>query len=567
MYRFLIFLLFLFCSGSSSGQLFPSEVFPRNIFRNPLSIPIKLAANFGELRSNHYHMGLDIRTEHRENLPVYAAAEGYIYRIKIEPFGFGQAIYIRHAGGFITLYAHLNAFFPALAAWIKQKQYEMERWDLALDPPAGLFKVKKGELIAYSGNMGGSQGPHLHFEIRSFPEDINLNPLLFGLPVIDDIPPVIRSLSLYDRNRSFYEQQPFFIPVKGKSGRYTIARPELICKTPNPGFGIVGFDTQSGSNNPNGIYEGDIYDNGKEISGFQMNHISYNETNGINAHIDYPTHARGGPYYQLLFKMPGYKHSIYRESVPGGIIHLEDGQPHLIRLEIKDANGNISKLEFKARYQPDSGSHAEGSGKMFYPGMVDGLETNSAAFYLGENCLYDSLHLIEHESTGLGSDLVSDLHQFGNSSIPLADTITVRLKLNKLVDRKQKVLMRWSDKDDFEVKKPAWLDEWATANFRSFGTFSLVLDTVPPTIRIPGVMENTDLHRSSRIEVIVQDNYKKIKYFRATLDGNWLLFSNDKAKAYVYHFDEHCPPGKHELKIFAEDEAGNDNSLILHFTR
>src|SRR5664279_3746702 len=244
MYRFLVFFVFCIYSFPASGQLFPSEDYPGNIFRDPLNIPIRLAANFGELRANHYHMGLDIRTEHRENLPVYAAADGYIYRIKIEPFGFGQAIYILHPEGYLTLYAHLNAFYPALAAWVKQKQYEKERWDLTLDPPAGLFNVKKGQQIANSGNMGGSQGPHLHFEIRTFPNDVNLNPLLFGLPVKDDTPPVIRSLSVYDRNRSFYEQQPFFIPVREKSGRYAISLPELICKTPNPGFGVNGFDTQ-----------------------------------------------------------------------------------------------------------------------------------------------------------------------------------------------------------------------------------------------------------------------------------------------------------------------------------
>ncbi len=567
MFRYLIIFLFFLSARPASGQLFPSEDYPRNMFRNPLNIPISLAANFGELRANHYHMGLDIRTEHRENLPVYAAADGYIYRIKIEPFGFGQAIYIRHAGGYLTLYAHLNAFYPALDAWVKQKQYEKERWDLTLDPPAGLFNVKKGDLIAYSGNMGGSQGPHLHFEIRSFPDDINLNPLLFGLPVKDDTPPVIRSLSIYDRNRSFYEQQPFFVPVKGKSGHYSLSVPELVCNTPNPGFGIVGFDTQTGSNNPNGIYEGIMYDNGIAVSGFQMNRISYNETLGINAHIDYPTHAHGGPYYQLLFKMPGYNHSIYLEPIHGGMIHLEDGQHHVFRIEIRDAKGNSSTLEFMARYQADSRLRTSFTGKMFYPGMVDGLEMPAAAFYLGERCLYDSLHLSEQDSVGSEKDLVSDLHLFGNSGIPLADTMIVRIKPNKLLELKQKLLMRWSEGDDFEVKKPVWLGDWATASFRNFGTFSLVLDNVSPTIRVPGVIENANLHRSSRIAVLIQDNYKKIKNFRATLDGNWLLFSNDKAKAFIYHFDEHCPAGKHELKIFAEDEAGNAGSLTLHFVR
>ena len=221
MFRQLFNFLFIISGLNASGQFFPSANYPRNIFRNPLDIPISLAANFGELRANHYHMGLDIRTEHRENLPVFAAADGYVYRIKIEPFGFGQAIYIRHAGGYLTLYAHLNAFYPALAAWVKQKQYERQCWDISLDPPAGLFTVKKGDLIAYSGNMGGSQGPHLHFEIRTDPGDLNLNPLLFGLPVHDDTPPVFRSLSVYDRNRSFYEQSPFLTPVRGRAVSYT----------------------------------------------------------------------------------------------------------------------------------------------------------------------------------------------------------------------------------------------------------------------------------------------------------------------------------------------------------
>ena len=161
-------------------------------------------------------MGLDIRTAHRENLPVYAAADGYILRVKIEPFGFGQAIYIRHPDGYVSLYAHLNAFYPALDAYVKQKQYELERWDVSLDLPPGILTVKKGELIAYSGNMGGSQGPHLHFEIRTFPDDVNLNPMLFGLPVKDNVPPVFRSLSVYDRNMSFYEQTPALSRFKSR---------------------------------------------------------------------------------------------------------------------------------------------------------------------------------------------------------------------------------------------------------------------------------------------------------------------------------------------------------------
>jgi hypothetical protein len=562
-----LFFFFFFYSCIVSGQLFQPATYPQGIFRNPLDIPIRLAANFGELRENHYHMGLDIRTEHRENLPVFAAADGYVFRIKIEPFGFGQAIYIRHPNGYVSLYAHLNAFYPALADYIKQKQYELERWDIALDLPAGLLTVKKGQLIAYSGNMGGSQGPHLHFEIRTYPEDVNLNPMLFGLPVEDNVPPVIRSLSVYDRNRSFYEQVPSFVPAKREASKYGIGLPELIVRTPNPGFGISGFDTQSGSNNPNGIFQGIIYDNGEAVSGFQMNRISYNDTRGINAHIDYPTRARGGPYYQLLFRMPGYNHSIYKESLPGGYLHLEDGKPHQIRIELRDAYGNVSTLEFKARYVPAEKTDVMITGKTFYPGMIDGIESSGAAFYLGEKCLYDSLHIAYGEMPDNGKDVVSALYHFGNTRVPLADTMTARIKLPKTVTAKQHVLMQWIDGIDYEVKKPEWMGDWATATFRSFGNFRLVLDTEPPLISVPGITENANLQKSSRIAVVVRDNYRKIKNFRATLDGKWLLFTNDKAKTFIYHFDEHCKAGKHELKIYAEDEAGNSTVEVVHFVR
>src|SRR6476660_4530559 len=154
-----------------------AQPYPQGYFRSPLNIPMQLVANFGELRANHWHMGLDIRTQQKQNLPVYAAAEGYISRVKIEPGGFGRAIYINHPNGYTTLYAHLNNFFPALERYVKEKQYSTESWSIYLEIPPDLFPVKKGTFIAYSGTTGGSQAPHLHFEIRKTDVDVNLNPL------------------------------------------------------------------------------------------------------------------------------------------------------------------------------------------------------------------------------------------------------------------------------------------------------------------------------------------------------------------------------------------------------
>ncbi len=164
--RYLVLAAWLCCTFQGFSQFFsPAEV-PRGYFRDPLAVPMSLAANFGELRPNHYHMGLDIRTQHRENLPVFAAADGYVARVSVEPAGFGQAIYICHPNGYTTVYGHLNQFFPALAAYVRDQQYRRQSWAVSLTLPPNQFRVKKGDFIAYSGNTGGSQGPHLHFEIR-----------------------------------------------------------------------------------------------------------------------------------------------------------------------------------------------------------------------------------------------------------------------------------------------------------------------------------------------------------------------------------------------------------------
>src|ERR1700743_1756400 len=232
--RYLFSAALVLCSLYGNCQLSATADYPRNYFRDPLATPLSPAPNFGELRPNHYHMGLDIRTQHRENLPVFAAADGYIARVEIEPGGFGQAIYIHHPNGYTTVYGHLNQFFPALAAYVQDEQYRRQSWQIDLSIPPARFTVKKGDFIAYSGNTGGSQGPHLHFEIRRTPGDINLNPLLFGLPVPDNTSPKIARLAWYDRNQGIYEQSPVLEPLPLSS---------LTVPTTRISFAISALDT------------------------------------------------------------------------------------------------------------------------------------------------------------------------------------------------------------------------------------------------------------------------------------------------------------------------------------
>ncbi len=231
-----VVLLFIF----SSSQVLKSPVvnravhvvkdYPKGYFRNPLNIPIQLAANFGELRNNHFHMGFDIRTNQRENLPVFAAADGYVSKIKIERFGFGRAIYITHPNGYTTLYAHLNKFFTGLEDFVTEQQYTEEKWEQEIELSPTQFAVKKGQLIAYSGNTGGSQGPHLHFEIRDTETGNNLNPWLFDMGLTDNIKPFIYRLYYYDRRYSTYSSGPNAIAIKGGNGILFFAGDRGFCR-------------------------------------------------------------------------------------------------------------------------------------------------------------------------------------------------------------------------------------------------------------------------------------------------------------------------------------------------
>lgn len=268
------------------AQSIPVKDYPQGYFRNPLNIPIVLAGNFGELRPNHFHSGMDIKTEQRENLPVHAAADGYVSRIGVSHTGFGNVLYITHPNGYTTVYAHLNAFFPALQQYVKKQQYQAESWASDLEIPAGMFPVKKGDFVAWSGNTGGSAGPHLHFEIRNTQTEKPLNPLLFGFDIADTHAPDVSRIAVYDREKSIYEQQPVTMAVKKAGGEYVTAQPVIRVNAKKVSLGLNAIDRMN-TGNIYGIYEVTLYQNNQPDIDFQLDNIGYDETRYLNAHIDY----------------------------------------------------------------------------------------------------------------------------------------------------------------------------------------------------------------------------------------------------------------------------------------
>lgn len=566
-----VFFLFVFLKVSVSiAQNHSQQRYPHGYFINPLAIPASLAGNFGELRPNHYHMGLDFKTNRVENLPVRAAAGGYVARIKIEPFGFGRAIYINHPNGLTTVYAHLNAFFPKLEAYVKEQQYQQQSWSVYLDVPRDLFPVKQGEIIAHSGNTGGSQGPHLHFEIRNTSTDTNLNPMLFGFPIKDNVPPVIQRLAVYDRNKSTYEQTPRMVAVKKTANGYVSEPTVITVSSDKVSFAVGSYDSQSASPNHNGIFQGILYDNGSEVIRFTMDTISYDATRYLNAHIDYKTKVNGGPYLQHLSELPGYVNSIYHRRQGNGVITLSEDKAQPIRIETKDAAGNTAQLNFKVQYKPSPIKQRPASGKMYYPFMINiGEGSEDCEFFIGEKGLYDSVRIVYRKTASSLPNVVSAVHTIGEPYIPLQEGMVVRIKPNRVLtpEKMKNVLIQRFAGTKKEVKRAEWQNGWAVAKFNSFGSYQLVLDETAPEIVLIGFKNGQDMRKATRLMFTVKDNMESIKMVRAELDGKWLCFTNDKGRNFIYRFDEKCPPGQHRLKITAEDEAGNVETQEYSFTR
>lgn len=547
---------------ASFAQLFPKKNYSQNYFQWPVGTAPGIVANFGELRPNHYHMGLDCRTESRVNLPVLSAADGYVSKINIDPTGFGRALYISHPNGMTTLYAHLNDFNPEIENYIQEQQYKLKQWRVQIEVPANLLKVEKGEFIARSGNTGGSQGPHLHFEVRDTKSDKVLNPLLMGFPIEDNIAPVILKLAVYDRRYSTYEQTPKIYALKKVNGVYQPLGGKIKVNTDKVSFAISAFDKYTGSTNQNGIYSAILFNNDKAITGFEMDSISYDETRFLNAHIDHKTRNNGGPFLQHLSPLPGYQDGIYKTAKgENGIIYLSDNNVHDIKIEVADAQNNSSILKFDLVKETVSEKKIV-AGLVFEPNTINIFENNKVSFYMKDSAIYDYFHFKFREAP----NALGTAYYLQDDEVPVQQYYPIKIKGSFNIEDTGKIEMKMISHGRTKFKKAVYKNGWYESSFRDFGVFQLILDKTPPVVTpLWGFRDGADVSKMNKIAFSAIDNTQEIVDFTGLLDGQWLLFSNDKGKTFIYNFDKYCTPGEHSLELIVKDVVGNTTRKIYRF--
>ncbi len=566
--RYIGYLLLLLTIPIAAGG--QAKDYPKDYFRNPLDIPIVLAGNFGECRPNHFHSGLDIKTNSKENYKVYAAAEGYVSRIRMDKGGFGHALYVTHPNGFTTVYAHLNDFAPAIQRYLKQKQYELKSWSVDLRPDSNALPVKKGQQIAWSGNTGGSAGPHLHFEIRDTETEHPVNPQLFGFEISDTRSPVPLQLSLYDLNQSIYEQQPKVLSYSGSGNSYTAPATEV--STYKLGIGVHVNDFMNGSTNTLNFYTARWFKDDSLQGMIRLEDISYDLTRYLHAYVDYKLRKQTNNWFQLLFMLPGNKLDVVYPQLneTKGVITLEEGKTHRIRIELSDAPGNKTTIAFEVK--GGTGKKSSSCDNLFQPGKFHTVEHPNLRFTLSDQDLYDAICFSFDSVTDVKS--LSNRYKIHQPTVPVHGYFDLHLKPNKLVpfNLRDKVVLMFTEGKAESGKAASFDNGWYKASVRNFGTYWLVTDTIAPTIT-PQQPQGADLTKAKTITFTVKENLTSVASFNAELLLNggenqvqWLAFE-PRGDRFFYTFDEHCPPGDHRLQVTVADENGNKYSLIYRFRR
>ena len=531
-------------------------------FRSPLDIPLVLSGSFGELRTNHFHSGIDIKTNGEIGKRIYAVADGYISRIKVSPVGYGNAIYITHPNGFTSVYGHLDRYAGEIADFVKKLQYEKESFEIEIYPDSQQLRVKKGQVIAFSGNTGGSGGPHLHFEIRETASEKPVNPLLFGFDIKDDIPPIVTQVAFYDlQNRR--EILKRYKLIKKSNTYYLSGADTVVLNTAAAGIGIGTYDLLNGASNHNGIFTIKMESEGRQIFQLDFEKFAFNESRSINALIEYPDRR-----LQRLFLLPGNRFSGYRNVVGSGILELTE-KPQHITITVTDAYMNISKVSFYLKKGIATETSAERPGKKMDFDKPHTFETQNYRIQIPAHAFYEQVYYDIQTLPGKGWGY-SDVVKINGTDVPLHTPMEIAIKPLDLPDRLREnavIVRQENGRKIFEGN--IWENGFLKAKSSTFnGIYYISADTIAPKINPVNITQGSNLTRSSNIRVRISDELSGIRSYRATIDNKWILMEYDaKNNLLAYDFDKTIEPGEHLFVLLVTDNAGNQSIIQVKFIR
>lgn len=553
-----LFILFLFSSLHAYSQQY--------IY--PLNIKLQLSSNFGELRNNHFHSGIDLKTDGVVNKPVFAIDNGYVSRINVSAGGYGLALYIDHPTGQTSVYGHLNSFSPKIAAYATQKQYENENFDIDVYLKPGEIPVKKGEQVALSGNTGSSGGPHVHFEIRDTKTQDPIDALDFYANTIpDNQKPDIRGIAFYPVTGKGVvngTNNPIRLTISKNKAGVPLALNSTISAWGRIGLGVKAYDKMNGQGNIYGVKFVRLYKDEELVFSSAMDRFPFAKTRMLNTFTDFEDWRDRRSFYMKSFIDPGNTLPVY-ETKNNGYIDINEEREYRMRYELEDQRGNTLTYSFIIQGKPQ-------------PVPQKDTCTNYMAWNM-HNSFVDYDFLMDIPAGNLYSDFCfshkrnsspafySDIHQVNNAPVALdkRGTIWIKLKADSLENRANYGIVEIGSRGSDWIGG-AYKNGGLEVAIRELGgRYAIDIDTIAPKITAQTPEKWVS---DKRIRVRVTDDKSGIRSFRGEIDGRYVLFTNDvKSSYYIYDFDDRIARGQnHELVFTATDGAGNSTEYRYSFT-
>ncbi len=546
-----------FCVLTLEAQMYEEPITP------PLKIPIALSGTFAELRSSHFHAGLDIKTQGRQGLSVYGVWEGYISRILVSTSGYGKALYVTHPNGLVSVYAHLKKFAPKIEAYVKKLQYEKESFTLQKFPKGDEIKIEQGELIGFSGNTGGSFGPHLHFELREADSQRPVNPLLHGIKVEDQIKPQLRKLFMFAKtDDDSLQMVKEFVLNKLNDSLYVT---HLIKAGGQLGFGLQLFDRQDRSWNKNGIYKIRLRVNGQDFFDYRFDDFSFQDSKAISQLIDYKTYMDEGTRIQKVFD-PLFEDLSFIKQTTNGILNAAPGKSYQLVFEVSDFQGNTSYIETYlegieteiATTDTNTNDRSLIVPEKDYLFDFEGIEV-----YFPKKSLYRP-HLLK--INGKKDTLFLDRNR-----LPLRTALELQFPAATQDSREQKqsfiALLNKKNKPSYVYtyyKEGSW-----RAKTKILGTYTIARDTLAPEIKPLNFKPGQWLSNYRFLKVKIGDDFSGIRSYKTYINGKWARFEYEpKDGTLIYDFeDQKFEAAEHQLLIIVEDNSKNSSRYETVFYR